>query len=98
MCDLLEDERGPVGEAAVGALAAIGDERGVPCIIHWAGTDDRRTLISLEPIAAIGGQEARAFLEMVASGHENAGVRRVAEHAMERLRSKRRPTKSMSDG
>jgi hypothetical protein len=84
LCSLLRREEGHVGEAAVGALAAIGDRRAVPCLIDWAGDDEQRLVLVIDPLAAVGGDEARAFLEMVASGHESPGIRRVAEHALER--------------
>lgn len=86
LCKILREDTSAVGEAAVGALAAIGDAKAVPCLIGWAGSDDRRLVIVLDPIATLGGQEARAFLEMIASGHENPGIRRVAERSLGRVR------------
>jgi hypothetical protein len=63
----------------------IDDERAVPCMIEWAGSDDRRLVYVMEPLASIGGTEARAFLEMIASGHDEPGIRQVAENSLRRM-------------
>lgn len=86
LCDLLRREQNQVGQAVVGALAIIGDERGVPCLIQWAGADDRRLVLVVDPLSTIGGQEARSFLEMIASGHDEPGVRAVAEEGLRRIK------------
>lgn len=88
LCGLLGEEHGRVEEAALGALTAIGDPEAVPCIIHWAGTEDRRVVLVIDPLAALGGGEAQAYLQMIATGHENPGIRQVAERALERAREK----------
>ena len=90
ICNLLKRERGRVGQAGVGALVMIGDDRGVPCMIQWAGSDDRRLLLILDPLGTVGGSEAEAFLDMIASGHDDAHMRRVAERSLERLGTKNR--------
>lgn len=93
MCDLLRQEQNQVGQAIVGALAVIGDERAVPCLIQWAGADDQRLVLVIDPLASIGGQEARSFLEMIASGHDEPGVRAVAEEGLRRVKG----TKTIRD-
>jgi len=86
LCDLLRREQNQVGQAVVGALAVIADEQGVPCLIQWAGADDRRLILIIDTLASIGGQEARSFLEMIASGHDQPGVRTVAEEGLRRMK------------
>lgn len=85
LCALLDREENEVGEAAVGSLVMIGDEKAVPCIIRWAGSNDRRLAIIIDPLAMLGGQEARVYLEMVASGHEVQGIKLSAEEGLRRL-------------
>lgn len=85
LCGLLAREKNEAGQAAVGSLVMIGDEKAVPCIIDWAGSNDRRLAIIIDPLAAIGGQEAREYLEMVASGHEVQGIKLSAEEGLRRL-------------
>ncbi len=85
LCKLLRNEQGQVGQAVIGAMVVIRDERSVPCLIQWAGSEDRRVVLIVEPLAAIGGQESREFLDMIASGHDDALVRRAAEEGLRRL-------------
>ena len=44
----------------------------------------------IDAIGAIGGEEARAYLELVASGHDVAGIRKLAADALERLERRER--------
>jgi hypothetical protein len=85
LCAALDREQGQVGQAFIGALAVIGDERAVPCLIQWAGSEDRRVVLIVEPLAAIGGREAREYLDMIASGHDDPRLRRAAEEGVRRL-------------
>jgi hypothetical protein len=85
LCELLRREKAEAGQAAVGSLAMIGSEKAVPCLIQWAGSDDRRLALVIDPMATIGGREAREFLEMIASGHEVEGIKRTAEEGLRRL-------------
>jgi hypothetical protein len=85
LCAMLKREKNQVGEAAVGALAALRQQKAVPCLIQWAGSDLRRLVVTMEPLSAIGGQEAQAFLEMIASGHDDPRIRRAAEEALRRM-------------
>lgn len=88
LCGVLRREKNEVGQATIGALVMIGDEKAVPCIIQWAGSDDRRVILILDPLAAIGGQESQAYLEMIASGHDSQAVKKAAEISLRRVESK----------
>lgn len=85
LCGVLRREKNEVGQAALGALVMIDEEKAVPCVIQWAGSDDRRLVLALEPLSTIGGREAQAFLEMIASGHEDPRIKSAAEESLRRL-------------
>lgn len=85
LCAVLAREQGQVGQAALGALTTLNDQDAVPCIIQWAGSEDRRVVLIIEPLATLGGSEALAYLEMIASGHEDARIRRAAEEGIRRI-------------
>jgi hypothetical protein len=85
LCDVLRRDQPQVAQAVLGSLVMIDDQRAVPCMIEWAGSDDRRLVYVMEPLASIGGTEARAFLEMIASGHDEPGIRQVAENSLRRM-------------
>lgn len=87
LCGVLRREKNEVGQATIGALVMIDDEKAVPCIIQWAGSDDRRLVLILDPLASIGGQESQAFLEMIASGHDSHAVKTAAETSLRRIES-----------
>jgi len=81
---LLDDPRVRVVEAAADALAAIGDERAVPFLIGAIREGDPRSETrAIEAMGRIGGDEARAYLEMTAVGHEDPEVRRLSRAALE---------------
>lgn len=84
---MLEDPRPHVAEAAAEALAVIGDPAAVPLLIGAIRRGDLRSEVrAIEALAAIGGAEAEAYLEMTALGHEVEEVRRISEAALGRLR------------
>lgn len=93
LCELLEREQGQVGQAVVGVLAMIDDQRAAPCLIQWAGSEDRRVVLIIEPLATLGGEDAEAFLDMIAAGHDDARIRRAAEGALGRF-DRSAPTKN----
>ncbi|HJZ84398.1 MAG TPA: HEAT repeat domain-containing protein [Polyangia bacterium] len=81
---LLEDGQEDVRDMALGALTDIGDPAAVKAIVgrvKFGDVDELRKII--DPVAAMGGDEARAFLEFVASGHEDPEVRKLARRALE---------------
>ena len=88
LAKLLSDPREQVAEEAAEALGEIGDERAVSLIIESIGRGDLRSEVrAIETMSKIGGEEARAYLEMTSIGHEVPEVRRVSADALERMKS-----------
>jgi hypothetical protein len=86
---LIKGADSAVRDRAIGALAAIGDRRAVRPLTELAHFRDLDELPKvLDALSAIGGDEARAYLELVASGHESAEVRELAKRALSHLDSK----------
>jgi hypothetical protein len=86
LLELLHSEDELVRDSAIGALVALREPRAVPALAQLAEFRDldlmRRVI---DAIGAIGGDEARAWLELVASGHEVQAVRDLAGEALARL-------------
>lgn len=82
------DER--VSDAAIGALVAIGDRRAVRPLCERSRLGDAQGVAKvMDGIAALGGDEARAYLELVGSGHDNPEIRSMAKAALERMSRRR---------
>jgi hypothetical protein len=74
----------------VGLLVEIKDPSAVPAIIDASRA--KNAVVQREivfAIAAIGGDEAEAYLDVVASGHDDPLVRSSAEKALAELKSRR---------
>jgi hypothetical protein len=83
---VLGDPREQVAQAAADALVAIGDRNAVPLLIAAIRRNDVRSEVrAIEAISKLGGNEARAYLEMTAIGHEIPEVRALSANALERL-------------
>ncbi|MEK6609242.1 MAG: HEAT repeat domain-containing protein [Myxococcota bacterium] len=86
LIELLRDADATVADAAIGALAAIGDRRAVRPLCDLVPLRDVRGVAKiLDAVGAIGGDEARAYLEYVAAGHDDPEVRSLAKEARGRL-------------
>ena len=86
LIELLQSPDERVGDAAIGALVAIGDRRAVRPLCERSRLGDVRGMAKvLDAIAALGGDEARAYLELVGSGHDDPGMRAMAKAALERM-------------
>jgi hypothetical protein len=86
LINLLDDSEADLHDMALGALADIADPNAVKPLtsrVKFQDTEELRKI--LDPVAAMGGEEARAFLEFVASGHEDADIRKLARRALERM-------------
>ncbi len=84
---LLKSEDRDVRDRAVGTLASIRDPRAVKPPTGVARSRDLGDLpMVLDALAAIGGDEARAYLEFVASGHDNLEIRELAKKALSHLK------------
>ena len=84
----LESESEQVRDAAFGALVAIRSERAIDALakqVDFRDYDQVRTTI--EAVSAIGGADATEFLEFVASGHPDPGIRERASEALKRITS-----------
>ena len=86
----VEDPR--IAHRIVGALAQIGDERAVPALIDLSSASDPGLTARLARfVGDIGGPEAEGYLQTLASGHPDPGVRRAAQEALDDLTSRARP-------
>jgi HEAT repeat protein len=75
-----------VRDGAIGALVALGDPRAVKPLTELSKFRDLPTMVRvIDAVSAIGGEEARSYLELVASGHEVPEMREVAAKALEHL-------------
>jgi hypothetical protein len=87
---LLDDPREQVTEAAAEALAQIGDENAVPFLIKGMRRRNLRSEVrAIEAMGRIGGQEAEAYLEMTAIGHEVPEVRILSKNLLQKLSTRR---------
>jgi hypothetical protein len=83
---LLKSEDRDTRDRAIGALSAIGDPRAVRPLTEVARFRDLADLPKvLDALAMIGGDEARSYLEFVASGHESSEIRDLAKQALAHL-------------
>jgi hypothetical protein len=89
--DLLTSEREAERDAAIGALIALKDRRAVGPLTQLADFHDyslmRRTI---EAVAVLGGDEAKSYLEFVASGHPDDGIKAQAADALVRIGRRRK--------
>lgn len=84
---LLRHPSEEVADPAIGALVAIGDRRAVPALTRLTKFGNTAKMAKLiDGIGSLGGKEAVEYLELVASGHEDADIRNMASDALERLK------------
>jgi hypothetical protein len=84
--ELLKSTNAEIRDAAIGALVELQDRRGVKPLVdmvEFKDLDMMRRII--DAVGMIGGDEARDYLEFVASGHETPVVRQLAQDALDRL-------------
>ena len=71
---------------AVAALVEIADPRAVDFMAKSVEFTDHEMLESvIEAVAALGGEDARMYLDFVATGHPDMGIRAKAATALARL-------------
>jgi hypothetical protein len=77
---LLKSEDLDLRDRAIGSLQRLGDRRAIRPLTDVAkfGEIDELPKI-LQAVASIGGPEARAYLEFVANGHDQAAIRALAQ-------------------
>ena len=82
----LEAEATEVRNHAVTTLAALDARRAVDAITNRVRFDDTETMtVVIDTVAGLGGENARAYLEFVASGHPEEEIRARAHAGMVRL-------------
>jgi hypothetical protein len=82
----LDAESVEVRQRAVTALAVLGDARAVDVITGRVRFDDTESLgVVIDTVAVLGGEDARAYLEFVASGHPEDAIRARAGAALARM-------------
>jgi len=89
LAGFLRDPDSAIRDAAIGALVDIGDPAAVKPLtdaVEFKDTGSMRRI--LDAIAALGGDEADSYLDLVASGHEDERIRALAQSALDRLRRK----------
>ena len=75
-----------VRQRAVTVLAVLGGTRAVDVITARVRFDDTESLgLVIDTVAALGGEDARAYLEFVASGHPEDEIRARASAALARM-------------
>lgn len=91
LLELLASKDELIRDGAIGALVALREPRAIKPLTELAQFRDldmmRRVI---DAIGAIGGDDARAYLEMVASGHDVPAVRELAQGALDRLNRRSR--------
>jgi hypothetical protein len=86
LLEMLKSDDELVRDGAIGALVALREPRAVKALTELAefrDLDMMRRII--DAVGAIGGEDARAYLELVAAGHEVSAVRDLATAALSRL-------------
>src|SRR5262249_41725526 len=91
LVQLLKNDDRAVRDRAIGTLAAIGDARAVKPLTEVARFAETGELPKvLDALGAIGGDEARAYLEFVSSGHADPEMRQLAKDALRHVDSRER--------
>jgi HEAT repeat protein len=87
---LLQSSDATARDGAIGALVALREPRAVRPLTELAEFKDldlmRRVI---DAVGAIGGDEAHAYLELVATGHPTPIIRELAQQALDRLERRR---------
>ncbi len=82
----------PLREAAITALVALGDPQAVPALTALTDLADRTAMTTIvEAVIAIGGEDARDYLGVMAS-HRDPTIARHAQEGLARLARRESPT------
>ena len=93
LIELLHAEDPALRDGAIGALAELRDPRAVKPMTELAKFGDHDMMRRIiDAIGAIGGEDARAYLQFVADGHEHPVIRDLARQALDRLDRRRSGT------
>jgi hypothetical protein len=84
--ELLHSTDELVRDGAIGALVGLRDQRAVKPLTELAQFKDLDLMRRIiDAVGEIGGDEAREYLELVASGHQVPIIRELAQQALGRL-------------
>ncbi len=90
LCQMLKDPREEAAEAAADALKKTATQKDVPRVIQSIVKRNLRSEVrAMEIIAALGGNEAEAYLEMTSLGHEIPEVQSISQSLLRIMRSGR---------
>lgn len=82
----LASEQVLVRNQALTTLVALGDPRAVDALARRAPFDDHEFMrMVIEAVTALGGDDARQYLEFIASGHPDDDLRARARDGLDRL-------------
>ncbi len=91
LLELLKSEDVLVRDGAIGALVALREPRAIGPMTELASFSDLDMMRRIiDAVGAIGGEDARSYLELVATGHDLPAVRELAEAALGRLARRER--------
>jgi hypothetical protein len=83
---LLADPDEEMRDAAIGALLATGDPRAVPFLTRSTTFSDTVQLRKVMfAVGELGGPEAVAFLQLIASGHDDEEIKALARRMADKL-------------
>lgn len=88
LCEILDKSLpdDPIRDDLVGALEKIGDRRATPHLIRaFSDAEPWQEIQIIRALSVTGGEEAKQFLEAVASGHEFEPTRRIAVEALSNM-------------
>src|SRR5262249_11703785 len=86
LLELLKSDDELVRDGAIGALVALRDRRAVRPLIDRASFNDLDLMRRIiDAVGALGGDEARSYLELLATGHDVPIIRELAQKALDRL-------------
>jgi hypothetical protein len=86
LVELLHSTDELVRDGAIGALVGLRDQRAVKPLTELAQFKDLDLMRRIiDAVGEIGGDEAREYLELVASGHQVPIIRELAQQALGRL-------------
>ena len=88
---MLDHENPETVDAALDALAEIGNAHAVPCLLRWSDGNNRKTVKMIKALATIGGRESQHVLEILSRDHESTVIRDLAREGLSRARSQPRP-------
>ncbi|MSP61115.1 MAG: HEAT repeat domain-containing protein [Myxococcales bacterium] len=93
LIELLKCDDARLRDRALGALVELGDRRAVKPITEAARFHDVAELPKvIDAAAALGGDQARAYLDFVATGHPDPEIQALAREALGRLDRRAAPS------